>query len=480
MGANRLPPHSVEAEASVLGCVLCDAEKASDTIDAIAERVVDEAVFYDLRHRTIWCTMRNLRASGAAVDMLTLTQRLKDSKNFEQVGGRNYLLTLPDLTPSALNLPTYLDVVVEKWIARTAVGINSSWAGRVWESGHISEGQIAELQRDVDGLAATAARNFVRAPRDLVRPSHFEDDYYACWFKRKQDEYGWPLPFAFPLRIRPSEMTVLAGDNGSGKSSFLGQVSIVLAKAGARPCIASMEVPGDVTLWIMARQLLGKQHLDEDQEGIAQAAAALAWMNSRFWLRDFKGIDNWRDLLDVFRYAQEHYGSDVFIVDSVMRIGIEDDDYATQGLAAARFANFALTTKSHVFLVMHTRKAGGHGGSDKESVRGTKQWSDNAHNVTLLRRNEDKAQKLAEAEEGLKFGAIDQAEYDAKVAKLRKQGDSKFLLTKQRWPGSQQNGSKWLWFHYPSLQFHEHDGQAPFNYLKERPAPAPSEEDPFA
>jgi energy-coupling factor transporter ATP-binding protein EcfA2 len=92
---------------------------------------------------------------------------------------------------------------------------------------------------------------------------HFEEAFFNLWFRIKTDEYGMELPFPFPFRIRPGEMTLFSGDNGSGKSSFLCQAAITLALQGAKPCIASMEVAGEVTAWIMSRQLLGRGHLDD-------------------------------------------------------------------------------------------------------------------------------------------------------------------------------------------------------------------------
>jgi hypothetical protein len=118
-----------------------------------------------------------------------------------------------------------------------------------------------------------------------------------------------------------------------------------------------MEVAGEVTAWIMSRQLIGVGRLEQSAENERRIGEAFEWMDSRFTVYDFRGIANWRELLDVFRWAREHQDNDVFIVDSVMRIGIEDDNFAEQGLAAAAFANFALTTKSHVFLVLRPYEA---------------------------------------------------------------------------------------------------------------------------
>lgn len=301
-------------------------------------------------------------------------------------------------------------------------------------------------------------------PKNLCEPLDFELAYYDAWFKRKEEEYGYALPFEFPLRWRPSEMTLFTGDNGSGKSSMLGLISLICGKQfqkGEKVVVASMEVPPEITLWIMARQLLGRGKMEETAEGRKEIQSALGWLQERVLLYNFLGITDWRELLNTFRFAREHKQGEIFIVDSVMRIGIPDDDYAMQGIAAAAFADFSVKTGAHTFLVVHENKGDGR---TKDKVRGSKQWTDNAHNVVGMKRNEDKAAKMEELKAQLRAGDIDEAGFNTKRDGMRKTWDSKFILSKQRWPGSQQNASRWLYFDHESLQFHEQPNVGAFDY----------------
>lgn len=465
--ADRLPPHSMEAEQSVLGCILGHpTDDATKLAVEIATRIANPDAFFDLRHRTIWQAILGLVREQKPVDIITVTQRLRDANNLDQGGGYAYVSALPDSVPGGATqagLPGHVDIVNAKWLARRGIRAAVKWAASIDGDDELTEGRLEFMKRELEVLTMESVKQFERRPKNLVRFRHFEQAFYDLWFRIKQDEYGMELPFPFPFRIRPGEMTLFSGDNGSGKSSFLGQASIVMALQGARPCIASMEVAGEVTAWIMSRQLIGVGRLEKSQENEQRLAEAFEWMDSRFTVYDFRGIANWRELLDVFRWAREHQDNDVFIVDSVMRIGIEDDNFAEQGLAAAAFANFALTTKSHVFLVLHERKS--RDGSDKERIRGSKQWSDNAHNLTRMVRNQSKAEKIAEWDAQVKAEELSQAERDAKVAELGKLWDSKFVLSKQRWPASEQNASRWLYFHRESLQFHTAPGEAAYNYM---------------
>jgi energy-coupling factor transporter ATP-binding protein EcfA2 len=462
--SDNLPPHSHEAEVGILGCILADEAQATGLATEVATKIPTPDAFYDLRHRAIWTAMMGQIREQKAVDIIHLVQRLRDTEQYDQVGGLAYLAGLPESAPTSLvNLPGYVDILNEKWLARRGIKAAMSWCHAIDGDDSLTPARLEAMQRELSTLVADSARQFERRPKNLVTFRHFEEAFFNLWFRIKTDEYGMELPFPFPFRIRPGEMTLFSGDNGSGKSSFLGQAAITLALQGAKPCIASMEVAGEVTAWIMSRQLLGRGHLDDTPANQRTLAEAFDWMDARFSVYDFRGIASWRELLDVFRWAREHRANDTFIVDSVMRIGIEDDNFAEQGLAAAAFANFALTTNSHVFLVLHERKS--RDGSDKERIRGSKQWSDNAHNVTRMMRNQSKAESFAEWDAAVKAGEMEAEERDRKVLDMAKKWDSKFILSKQRWPASEQNASRWLYFHRESLQFHTEPGQAPFNYL---------------
>lgn len=114
---DRLPPHSAEAEAGVLGCCLlapneCVAKCVAKFTAAGAE------VFYDLRHREVFHAMATMIENLVAVDVITLLEELKRRDRLEQVGGMAFVATLPDTVPSALNLPYYLDIVWEMFLRR--------------------------------------------------------------------------------------------------------------------------------------------------------------------------------------------------------------------------------------------------------------------------------------------------------------------------------------------------------------------------
>lgn len=454
-GTDRLPPHSTEAEQGLLGCLLTQSLDGgvNPGIKTCRDKFQADEVFYDLRHQTIWHAITYLAGEGKPIDIITVQQELNSRALLDQVGGIPYLSSLQDSVPSLANLPTYVDIVWEKYIFRRLVKKNTAQVGVVYDWNGADESYVARIEQEHKEWQALLTRGAV-TPKNLKPCSEFTDEYFAQWFDRKEDTYGYALPFEFPLRLRPAATTLMTGDNGSGKSTMLCLMANAVAKqldvdAGEKVVMASMEMRCATTLWIMARQLLGVGKLERTPENESLIASALAWLNARVLLYDFLGITNQHELLNAFEYGAEHVNGKFFILDNMMKVGIADDDYAAQGQFIQRVCDFNLKRGTHTVVVVHENKGDG---SAKQKVRGSKQLTDAPDNVVGMQRNEKKAAKIEELKAELRAKKIDFNQYESAVGGMRFEWDSKFLLSKQRYPGAQQNGSKWLYFDKQSLQ----------------------------
>ena len=95
--ADKLPPHSVEAEQGALGCLLWPDLSAKAALEMLA--TLPAHWCYDLRHQTILKAVLHV-AQGGALDLILVRQRLKDEGQLAGVGGVAYLTSLADSTPS--------------------------------------------------------------------------------------------------------------------------------------------------------------------------------------------------------------------------------------------------------------------------------------------------------------------------------------------------------------------------------------------
>ena len=113
----RIPPHSLEAEQSVLGAILLDYQ----VLDEIEGLLPTPEAFYAEAHRKIYAAMQSLRAEGAPVDLVTLAEELSRRGELDGVGGISYLMQLSEATPTAAYAEHYARIVAEKWTLRRLI-----------------------------------------------------------------------------------------------------------------------------------------------------------------------------------------------------------------------------------------------------------------------------------------------------------------------------------------------------------------------
>src|SRR5687767_8803560 len=104
----RVPPQNLEAEQSVLGGLMLD----SDAWDEVAD-VVTEGDFYKTAHQLIFQTISELHKKNQPVDILTVSNALKDKNELDSAGGPAYLAEIINQTPTSANIVTYANIVSE-------------------------------------------------------------------------------------------------------------------------------------------------------------------------------------------------------------------------------------------------------------------------------------------------------------------------------------------------------------------------------
>src|SRR4029079_17313114 len=124
----KTPPHSIEAEQSLLGALLLD----NQAFDRVADLITGED-FYRDDHRRIWRHIAKLIEANRPADVITVNESVESSEDKEKTGGAAYLGALAQNTPSALNIRRYAELVrersVQRRLARVATEIAESALG---------------------------------------------------------------------------------------------------------------------------------------------------------------------------------------------------------------------------------------------------------------------------------------------------------------------------------------------------------------
>jgi replicative DNA helicase len=218
-GLDRLPPHSIECEQGVLGCVLLSPNDSMG--ETITKLKMGAEAFYDLRHQTIYENLAEMYDSREAIDIITLQQKLKNKNLLEQVGGLAYLAGLPDKVPSAANLSYYLDHVSEKFLLRKMISTCTSVTRRVYEFEGEADALLGEIEQEILQINESREEASTKKIRDLVTNAiTMVEDYHSRQGALTGLGTGFTDLDKMTSGFNPGEMIVIAARPSMGKTSL--------------------------------------------------------------------------------------------------------------------------------------------------------------------------------------------------------------------------------------------------------------------
>jgi len=230
----RVPPHSVQAEQSVLGGLMLD----NSSWDQVADRVGSND-FYRREHRLIFEAIIELAEAAKPFDVVTLAEELERHDELDNVGGMSYLGALAKDTPSAANIQAYADIVREHSVVRQLIRVGTEIA----DSGFRQEGRkSAELldtaERKVFEIAEQRARGgegFQPAKKLVTKAL----DRIETLFQQEDVITGVPTGFSdFDEKtsgLQPSDLVIVAGRPSMGKTTFAMNIAENVALKTKKP-----------------------------------------------------------------------------------------------------------------------------------------------------------------------------------------------------------------------------------------------------
>jgi len=291
-------------------------------------------------------------------------------------------------------------------------------------------------------------------PVELRNLSEFSADGWEALHPTTQATLGTETPIGLPWRCRFGEVSIWTGWSGHGKTLALNNFLIHDASQGERCCVASLEMPANKLVAAFVKLALGTHPPKERRD---RYDAALQWLSDKVWIVNKVGVMHWTKVIPIMEYAARRYGCTRFVVDSLVRLGIGEDDYDGQKEAVGAMAEFAARF-GHVHLVCHSRKLEDESKAPgKLDVRGSSTITDLVHNGFTVWRNKKKEQQMEEFQNGR-----DDPGKRGEIEKLR---DAQIALWKERDTGNE----PWrnLWIHRPSGQYLSAPDAQPRIYVPE-------------
>ena len=210
-------PHSREAEEAVVGAVLINPEAYYDVAQFLQ---ADD--FYIHRHKWIWEAFTRLHEQRTPVDMLTLSDELESVGQLAELGGPAYLTALINQVPTSLNAESYGRIVEAHSIRRKMINAANQIASLAYNEESLVDTVMDEAEKAVFNVSER------RLKHDLVPISSVLSEYYDRiddLAKRDEEIFGVPTGFIDLDKLlgglQPSDLLIIAGRPGQGKSGFL-------------------------------------------------------------------------------------------------------------------------------------------------------------------------------------------------------------------------------------------------------------------
>ncbi|MGH8552640.1 MAG: replicative DNA helicase, partial [Methylococcales bacterium] len=240
-----LPPHSVQAEQSVLGGLMLD----NRAWDFIADRVGEED-FYRKEHRLIFRAIRKLADQDSPFDVITLSEILEGDNALGDAGGLRYLGTLAKDTPSAANIVAYADIVRERSVLRQLIHVGteiSNAAFRPQGRGTVELLEFAEQRVfEIAEQRQRGSSGFVGIKTLLAKAVDRVEQLYSQEGCLTGAATGFTDFDEMTSGLQPSDLIIVAGRPSMGKTSFAMNLAEHIAIKGSKAvAVFSMEMPGE-------------------------------------------------------------------------------------------------------------------------------------------------------------------------------------------------------------------------------------------
>lgn len=242
----KTPPHSVEAEQIILGCILID----EDSYINIAG-TLHEAHFYRKEHQKIFHHIVKLKSYNRNIDALTVADSLHQSNEIEYVGGYDYINSLVEATASSANIKSYADIVRERYILRELVRVGSEIA----ENAHATNG------RDIDLILDEAEQKIFSIKDINTNNKHFANlkdlldkviEQVVTMSQRADKGAVTGIATHYTVLdeltsgLQRGELIIIAGRPAMGKTSFALNIAENIALKNKLPvAVFSLEMTGE-------------------------------------------------------------------------------------------------------------------------------------------------------------------------------------------------------------------------------------------
>jgi replicative DNA helicase len=313
----KIPPHSKEAETSVLGSILIDKDAVVEVAD-----VLSPECFYQSSHQYIFEAGLELYEERVPIDLVTLSQRLKEKKKLESVGGRSYLSELANSVPTSAHAVSYAQIVKDLHTKRELAAASAQINQVAFNDEISADEALDEAEQEIFSLSQQHLKKIPTSLREALAESFDRLDELQ---KRADGLRGVPSGFKdldnYLAGFQDSNLIILAARPGIGKTAWALNIARHVTVENKMPaCFFSLEMSkeelvdrllvrqADIDAWKMKTGQLD----DKDLSNLSEAMGVLA--EAPLYIDDTPGL-NILQIRTKARRLQIERGLDLIIVD---------------------------------------------------------------------------------------------------------------------------------------------------------------------
>lgn len=313
----RIPPHSIEAEQSVLGSMIMDHDAV-----IVASEILITSDFYRPDHGQIFAAIMELYTTGNPIDLVTIQDRLVQNGVLDQVGGLSYLVELANSVPTSAHIKQYAKIVQEKATLRKLIKVSTDISAKSYEGEepldnimNFAEKSIFDVLQNKKTDDFTGIDEIVLTSIEKIEEAH----------KSKGGITGIETGFIDldqrTAGLQPSDLILVAARPSMGKTAFsLNIIQTAGIKNKKSVAVFSLEMSKDqlVSRMLCAEAMIDSQKArtgmleKDDWDRIAQSIPNIT--NSRIYIDDTPGI-NVMDMRAKCRRLKMEKGLDLIMID---------------------------------------------------------------------------------------------------------------------------------------------------------------------
>jgi len=227
----KVPPHSLEAEQSLLGSMML-----SEDAVVVALEITEAEDFYQSAHRHIFQALIDLYNNQKPCDLITLQEELRSKEKLSEVGGVTYLSQLLNVVPTSRNAEHYARIVKEKAMLRRLISLSGELSTSAYDPQSQAELLIDSAEQKILQLSKFKVTKPYLKVKDLVAPTF---NYLEQLYANKQAVTGVPSGFTavdeYTAGFQKSDLIILAARPSMGKTAFCLNIAQYAAYHGRVP-----------------------------------------------------------------------------------------------------------------------------------------------------------------------------------------------------------------------------------------------------